>query len=108
MVLYKMKGKKRKNKKGNKVKSYNVKNVDKISYKNKEIGEGTHTDTHTDELNVAQILIKVDIKTGRILVNNLEKFWRNFGVISIPNLASKVIELSAYTTGNSKKAGGEE
>ncbi|WP_066354922.1 hypothetical protein [Fervidicola ferrireducens] len=99
-----MKGKKRKNKKGNKVKSYNVKNINEISDRNKDIGE----DTHADELKADQILIKVDIKTGKVIVDNLEKFWHNFGVISIPNLSSKVIELSAYTIGNSKKAGGDE
>lgn len=38
-----------------------------------------------------KILIKVDVKTGEILVDRLDDFWRMSGVVSIP--AYKVIEM---------------
>jgi hypothetical protein len=99
-----MRGRKKKNKPENKVKRYTVTNTIEI----KNSSGNIDNDIDVNELKADQILIKVDIKTGKIIVDNLEKFWHNFGVISIPNTYSKVIELSSYKSYDYKNNGGDE
>jgi len=103
-VFFFMRGRKKKNKPENKVKRYTVTNTIEI----KNSSGNIYNDIDVNELKADQILIKVDIKTGKIIVDNLEKFWHNFGVISIPNTYSKVIELSSYKSYDYKNNGGDE